>query len=59
MRGVNGLRWILGKEPETRWKPIKFWCAVAAATKPVVARLPRYSFQLFFVKNIADCTDVL
>ena len=58
VRGVHGLRWILGEEANPRWKPIKFWRAVAVATEPVLARLPRYSFQLFCVKNIADCTDV-
>ena len=53
VRGVHGLRWILGEQSEPRWKPKTMWRTVAVATEPILARMPSCSFQLFCVKDIS------
>jgi hypothetical protein len=52
VRGMLGLRGVLGPFAEPRGRPAFFWRRVADATAPLVVHVPHLAFALLAVKDV-------
>lgn len=53
VRGIHGIKPILGELSEPKWRPRLLWKSVSVMTQPFVYERPEYAFQIFCVKKIA------
>jgi len=51
VRGVHGLKSLLGELSLPRWRPNRLWKLITVMTQPLCVYLPRLAFQLFCVKR--------
>lgn len=52
VRGVHGIKVLLGEESRPRWSPNRLWKLISVLTQPLCLHIPELVFQIFCVKNI-------
>ncbi len=53
VRGVHGIKGILGEESRPRWRPNRLWKSISVLTQPLCLNMPEWAFQIFCVKTLA------
>lgn len=52
VHGIRGAKWLRGEHATLRWKPWFFWGFLAVISEPIMYFFPRWSHQLFSIKEV-------
>lgn len=52
VKGVHGIKVLLGEGSRPRWRPNRLWKLISVLTQPLCLHIPELAFQLFCVKNM-------